>query len=173
MRQHWKVFAAFLVAAILIFVGSIYVFLWYVSMAQSSGMVPSILGLWSFSHLVTFIIYLVFWELLLIGIPTVVVGILGWQLWWNKLAVQERTGLEMTGRKRTAGGSGFSFLFFIVFAIKVYLDGKWHDPIATFTLDYVVSSMITILIGGVLIIGVPALFGLTWSLSRGMKKPLG
>jgi hypothetical protein len=61
-------------------------------------------------------------------------------------------------------------LFFIAFCIKVFIDGNWNVAIASWTLDYVVSSMITILVWTAIIFGIPAtIIGLLW-LSREMKK---
>ena len=62
-------------------------------------------------------------------------------------------------------------MFFVAFCIKVFVDGKWNVPIATFTLDYVVASIITILVLGLIIVGIPATIGLTWWISREPKKP--
>jgi len=57
-----------------------------------------------------------------------------------------------------------------MFTIKVYLDGNWNVAIATWTLNYVVDSMVSILVWGLVIFGIPAgIIGLVW-LSREMKK---
>jgi len=133
-------------------------------------MVPSILGLWTMANLVTFIVYAVLWELLLIGVPIAIAGVIGWR-WWKRIPREEWRGYRFSGRKRTSGGGGASLLFFVAFCIKVFVDGKWNVPIATFTLDYVVGSIITILVLGLIIVGIPATIGLTWWISREPKKP--
>jgi hypothetical protein len=58
----------------------------------------------------------------------------------------------------------------IAFAIKVYIDGNWNTPIADWTLNYVVDSMISILIWIVVIFGIPAAIGLIWWINHEMKK---
>ena len=45
LRKHWKIVAIFVVAGVLVFIGAIYVFLWFIGQAQSTGLVPSSLGL--------------------------------------------------------------------------------------------------------------------------------
>ena len=82
MRRHWRVAAFLVFGAALVFAGSVYVFLWFVGNAESSGQVPITLGLWTTSHLVTFILYAVFWEPLPVGIPIVIAVVMGWQ-WWK------------------------------------------------------------------------------------------
>jgi len=119
-RKHWAAFGVFVIAAALAVVWAVYIFLWFVSNAQSTGLVPSSLALWTMGSLVTFILYAIFWELLLVGVPVAVAAVLGW-LWWRGLPYDERMGYRMGGRSRSAGGSGgVSLLFFIAFCIKVY-----------------------------------------------------
>jgi hypothetical protein len=65
LRKHWKIAALFVVGAVLALVASVLVFLWFVGDAQSTDMVPMTLGLWTMSNLVTFVLHLVFWELVL------------------------------------------------------------------------------------------------------------
>jgi len=170
VRRHWHVIAMFALGGILAFAGAVYVFLWFVSNAQSSGMVPSMLGLWTMANLVTFIVYAVLWELLLIGVPIAIAAVIGWR-WWKRIPREEWRGYRFSGRKRTSGGGGGSLLFFVAFCIKVFVDGKRNVPIATFTLDYVVGSIITILVLGLIIVGIPVTIGLAWWLSREPKKP--
>src|SRR6266699_453032 len=114
MRKHWRMATVFALGAALV--------------------------LWTMSHLVTFIVYAVLWELLLVGIPIAIAAVAGWQ-WWKRLPEPERK-FHFAGRKRSTGGGGGSLLLFIAFCIKVFIDGRWNVPIATFTLDYIVGSMI-------------------------------
>ncbi len=171
MRKHWSIVAIFVVAVVLAVVGAVYVFLWFVGDAQTIGLVPAILGQWTMGHVVTFILHLIFWELLFIGIPAIIGAVVGW-LWWRRLPEAEKREYHFFGKRSrsTGGGGGVSFLFFVAFCIKVYVDGNWNVAIASWTLDYVVGSMITILVWTAIILGIPAaIIGLLW-LSHEIKK---
>jgi hypothetical protein len=171
LRKHWKIAALFVVGAVLALVASVLVFLWFVGDAQSTDMVPMTLGLWTMSNLVTFVLHLVFWELVLIGIPVGITAVGGWQ-WWKRLPNEEKKEYHFfSSRSRTTGGSGgISILFFIAFCIKVFIDGNWNFAIASWTLDYVVESMISILIWVAVIFGIPAAIGVILWINYSMKK---
>lgn len=171
LKNHWNMLAFWIIAGIVAVVGAILVYLWFVGEAQSTNMVPTILGLWSMEHLITFLLHLIFWELVIIGIPVAIVAILGW-LWWKKIPDEERKEYHFfsKGTRTEQGGGGCSFLFFVAFCIKVYIDGNWSVAISSWTLDYVVDSMITIAVWSAIVFGIPAIIiGLIW-LSREIKK---
>jgi hypothetical protein len=173
IRKHWKVVAAFVVAGILAVIGAIYVFLWFTVDAQTTGLVPSILGLWSMANVVSFILHLIFWELLLIGIPVIIGAVVGWQ-WWKRIPEAEKNQYHLSGkpsRSRDAGGA-VSTLLFVAFAIKVYVDGNWNAAISTYTLDYVVGSIIIILIWIGAISAIPAVIGVVWWIRHETEKTL-
>jgi hypothetical protein len=173
MRKHWNMVAVFAVAIILAVTGAVYVFWWFTGYAQTTGLVPSTLGLWSMANAVFFILHLIFWELVFVGIPAIIGAVIGWQ-WWKRLPEEEKKEYHLFGRgsrSRNAGGAA-STLFFIAFAIKVYVDGNWNVAISTYTLNYVVGSMITILVWIAVIFGIPATIGAIWWLHHEMyKKP--
>jgi uncharacterized membrane protein len=171
LRKHWKMAALFVVGAVLALVASVLVFLWFVGDAQSTDMVPMTLGLWTMSNVVTFVLHLVFWELVLIGIPVGIAAVGGWQ-WWKRLPNEEKKEYHFfSSRSRTTGGSGgISILFFIAFCIKVFIDGNWDVTIASWSLDYVVESMISILIWVAIIFGIPAAIGVILWINYSMKK---
>jgi len=171
LKLHWNMLIFWIIAAIVAAIGAIQVFLWFVSDAQSTALVPMTLAQWSMNNLVLFILYLIFWELVIVGIPVGVTALLGW-LWWKKIPEKERKQYTFFdgGSKTERGGSGISFLLFVAFCLKVYTDGNWHDAISSWTLNYVVDSMVTILFWGAILFGIPALIiGLIW-LARERKK---
>jgi len=164
IRKHWKIVVIFLLAGLLIFAGAVYVFWWFVGDAQSTGLVPSLLHLWTMNNMLMFVLHLIFWELLLIGIPAIIVGVAGWQ-WWKRLPAEERNSYHFSGKHSKArdGGSGVSVLVMLAFALKVYIDGNWNVAVGSWTFDYVVNSLITILIWSVVIFGIPAvIIGALW-----------
>jgi hypothetical protein len=163
IRKHWAAFAVFATAAILAFAGAVYVFVWFTGNAQSTGLVPSILSMWTMNNIVLFILHAIFWELALIGIPVAIGAVIGWQ-WWKRLPEQEKTEYHLSGKRSRHGraGGAISPLLFIAFAIKIYVDGNWNVAIATYTLDYVIGSMVTILIWIVAIFAIPAVIGVVW-----------
>jgi hypothetical protein len=114
-----------------------------------------------------FILHAIFWELVLIGIPVAIGAIIGWQ-WWKRIPEEEKKEYNLStkgSRSRSAEGA-VSPLLFIAFAIKVYVDGQWNAPIAGFSLDYVVGSMITILVWIAVIFAIPATIGFIWWITR-------
>ncbi|MCK5261544.1 MAG: hypothetical protein KAJ44_05145 [Thermoplasmatales archaeon] len=174
LRKHWKMLVLFVVGAILASIGAILVYLWFVGDAQLTGLVPATLGLWTMGHFVTFLLHLIFWELLFIGVPVILAAVAGW-LWWKKLPDEERKEYRcghLFGKRshRTEGGEGISFLIFIAFIIKVYLDGNWNVPFATWTFDYLVYSCLWALIWILIIFGIPMALGGIWWIRHEMKK---
>jgi hypothetical protein len=171
MKTHWNMFIYWIITGILVVIGAILIFLWFIDIAKSTNLVPIILGQWSMGNLVTFILHLIFWELLIIGIPIAIAAIVGW-IWWKRIPDEERKEYQFFGKRsrKENGGGGISFLFFVAFCIKVYIDGKWNIAIASWTLDYVVDSIISIIFWGAIIFGIPAIIiGLAW-LSYEIKK---
>ncbi|MBI0583973.1 MAG: hypothetical protein ISF22_07075 [Methanomassiliicoccus sp.] len=161
----------FMVGAILVSAGAILVLLWFVGHAQSTGLVPTTLGLWSIGNMVAFLLNLLFWELLLIGIPLIIVAIVVW-LWWRRLPLEERNEYTFRGKRSrsSSGGNAFSFLIFIGFLIKVYLDGNWDVAIATWSFDYLVYSVITVMVWIAIIFGIPLAIGIVWWLCHDMRS---
>ncbi|MBA7501578.1 hypothetical protein ES706_00150 [subsurface metagenome] len=175
LRNHWKMVVLFIVGAILASIGATLVCLWVVGEVQLAGLIPATLGLWSMGHLVTFLLRLVFWEVLLIGVPVILAAVAIIFLWWKKLPDRERKeyrrGHLFGTRSRTTNGRNvISPLVFIVFCIKVFLDGNWNVAFGTWTFDYVVYSFLWALIWVLIIFGIPMVLGGTWWIRHEMKK---
>ncbi len=132
--RHRSVVVLFVVAIVLAVLGAVMVFLWYVGQAQLNGTAPMTLGQWTMAAVVTFLLNLIFWEIVLIGVPMIVAAV-AFGLWWRRLPFEERQEYRFFhNRSRTRnGGSAFSLLVFIAFCFKVSLDGNWNAPFAGWT----------------------------------------
>jgi hypothetical protein len=172
LRKHWNVLVLFVLGAVLACIGAVFVYLWFVGDAQSTGLVPSTLRLWTMGHLVSFLLYLILWEVLFVGIPVIIAAMAGW-LWWRKLPIEEKKRYHFfsTRSRATSGGGGsISLLVLIAFCIKVFADGNWNVAFATWTFDYLVYSLLWALIWILIIIGIPATLGIIWWINHEMKK---
>ncbi len=170
LRRHWKMAAVFGAAAILLFAWAVWVFVWFVGLAQQSGIVPPRIGFWTMANLLNFVLNSIFWELVLVGVPLAACAVVGW-MWWRRLPYEERSSYRFGKRGRSArGGGGVGLLFFIAFLIKVYLDGNWDVAMGTFTVDYVVGSFVLILEWLAVIVGIPAAIALAWWIRREMSR---
>ena len=175
LRRHWNMFMLFVAAATIAIIAAIFVFVWFVDHAQATGLVPSALRSWSMRYVVDFLLHLIFWELVLIGIPVIIFIAAVYHLWWKKLPKAERKEYKekkLFGKRtrKTDGGEAISFLVTIFFVIKIWLDGNWNTPFASWDLDYLVYSWLTALMWVMIIIGIPILIGVIWWLNKEMKR---
>jgi len=127
------------------------------------------------NYLVTFILHVIFWELVYIGIPLIIIAILAWRFWWKRIPEDERivykqANLFGKSSRRSDGGGAISFLINIVFIIKVYYDGNWDFPFAQWSFDYLIYSYLWALIWILAIFGIPMAIGALWWIVHEMRK---
>lgn len=175
LRKHWQMVAVFIIIAVIAFIGAIYVFLWHVAEAQSTGLVPATLNLWAVKHIVFFLLYLLLWEFLIIGIPVLLIIGAMYFLWWKKFPDEEREEYKckhLFGKRsrKSESGGGISLLINVFFILKVYIDGKWSVPISNWKFDYLVYSYLTALMWVLIVFGIPILIGGSLWIIHEMKK---
>lgn len=163
-RKHWKAVLLLVLAAIAVFIGSICVLLWFVGYSEIGGHGTMQLGDWSMAVLIDFILNLILWEFLIIGIPTIAIGVVIFFQWWKKLPDEDREGLEKHGyknrknqRRMAYGGGGglIGILVFIAFCIIIYLDGNWSTALGSLQYSYLVYTWLTALVWVLIICGIP------------------
>lgn len=175
LKNHWKMLAIIIVGAVLAFIGAIYVFIWFIGEAQVMGLAPMFLGLWSMGNIIAFLLHLIFWEAVYIGIPVSIAAVATYFIWWKKIPEKERKEYRRAhffGKrsKRTDGGGAISFLIFIAFCILIYLDGNWNVAIGIWKFEYLTHTCLWAFIWVLIIFGIPMLIGGTWWLHHKMKK---
>ena len=169
MKRHWRMFVLGVAVVIAAIIGAILVFLWLAGDAQASGLVPRGLGSWAMVHVMDFILHLIFWEVLLIGIPLIICAAFVYYIWYKKLPKKERELYKRGKIFNAKGGTGMSFLIYVLFVVKVYIDGNWHSPFSTWRFDYCVDTFLWALIIILVLIGIPVALGGGWWIWQKMK----
>ncbi len=164
LKRHWRmtiVFVAIIAAAVVV---AVLVLQWFVDVAQTTGFVPTTLGLWSIGHVINFILHLIFWELLLVGSWVLVLVLLVLILWYRKLPEEERDIKAKRGRREE--GDAFGFLVGITWLIVVWLDGRWNLAFESWTFNDWVYSFLAAFAWDLLIFGIPILLAFMWWMRR-------
>lgn len=174
-RRHWKAVVAFVAGIVVVAAAAAAVFLWFAGRAQDSGLVPQALGDWSVGYVVTFFLNLLFWELVVVGIPVVVAAVAAYRFWWKGLPAEERAEYRMRrkNRPRSTGakfGDAICLLTNIFFLLIVYLDGNWNLAFSSWTFDYLVGSYLWALLGVLAAISVPMAIGGLWWLAKNAER---
>ena len=147
---------------------ALFVFLWVVASAQASGLVPSVLGLWTVGYGLTFILSVILWELLLVATWATPVALAVFFLWYKKLPEEERREYEGTSRRRKAarGSGGISFFTWLVWLVIVWTYGRWNLAFQNWTFNQLVYSWIAAGLVVLLIVGIPGAIYLVWSFRK-------
>ena len=165
LLKNWKmtlVLAACIVAAAVV---ALLVFLGVVN--EAALIMPASLGEWTIGLIVTFVLHLIFWELLLVatwGIPLAAV------LYWQFSKLPDADLWKPTGGRRESGDA-FGFLIGIAWLIMIWIDDRWNQTFQTWTFTEWIYSWLTALGWVLLIFGIPAVIILVlWLVNKEMKK---
>jgi len=160
--KHWKVFTVAIIGCVAAFAGALLVLFWFIDTSPIGAMGSATIGEWTLAWIWKFFIFLVLWELLIVGIPVVVAFGVGGYLWWNRFSAEEKA--EFKGRwrgKGTAETGGFEFFMFIAYSIYIYIKGDLFTPLGDYPYTYWVNSWFLTLAWLLVIIGIPAAIILT------------
>jgi len=162
IKKHWKIFAASIIGGAIAIAVSLLVLFWFIDTSTIGAMGSATIGEWTLAWIWEFFIFLILWELLIVGIPVAIIFGVGWYLWWKRLSAEEK--VEFKGRwrgKGTAEGGGFSFGMFIAYSIYMYINGDFYTPFGDFAYSYWVYAWFHTLAWLIVIIGIPVAIILT------------
>jgi hypothetical protein len=153
LKRHWRMAIVFALLFSVAAVVGLVVLLWFVETAQVTGLVPAMIGQWTIGYTITFILHLIFWELLLVGSWVLVIIITIMLRWYKNLPEEEREGWPKRGRREES--DAFGFLFGIAWLIVVFIDGRWDLAFESWPLDYWIYSCLSAAFWILLIFGAP------------------
>jgi len=178
-RKHWKAVLVFVLVGITVFIGSLCVLLWFIGYSNLGGHGTWTFNDWSMASILDFLLNLLLWEFLIIGIPIIAMGIVIFFQWWKKFPDEEKEGLEKHGYKSrknqrrmvfSSGGGVIGVVVFIAFCIIMYLDGNWSVSLASLQYSYFIYTWLIALMWVLIICGIPLVLILYFWLRMEIKE---
>jgi hypothetical protein len=158
IKQHWLAFTIFIIGSICAIAGAIWVLFWYIETSSIGAMGTATIGEWTLAWIWEFFIYLIFWELLLVGVPIVVAFGIGWLIFKKRLSSEEKEAYDNRDKqkhKKSSAGGAFGILMFIAFSIYMYIKGDFYTPFDTYGYSYWIYSWFEALGWLLIIFGIP------------------
>jgi len=158
-RLIWISLIVFVVGCIAALIGAVLVLFWYMETSTIGAMGTATIGEWSVVMIWSFFIYLILWELVIIGIPAGIAFGVGWYVFWRQLPDQEKSMFKARDKKKHHGSSasgGFGLFMFIALSIYLYIIGEINTPLGDQSYSFWVYSWFTALGWLLIIAAVPA-----------------
>ena len=165
IKKHWKVLFLCVVAIVVLSIIAVTVLIWHIQTSPIGNYGTATFDEWSLDWIVRFIIGLILWELLFVGVPAGLIFGLGGYLWWQRLPSDERTKFkeQHSKNKKARGASGFGLFIFIAYCIYIAIDGNYSTPFGNKPYSYWVYSYFLTIGWLLIIVGIPmAIAGLIY-----------
>lgn len=160
-KKNWKLIAVAFVACVILFIVALLVLILYINTSPIGGMGTWTLNDWTLNYIVGFMIQIILWELLFVGLPAGIFFGVGGYLWWSRLSEEDKQEYKAREkknkhRKRNAGGSGGgSFFMFIAYCIYIATQGKYDTPFGNESYSYWVFAGFYTFMWLLIIFGIP------------------
>lgn len=143
--------------------GLIAVFMWYSQSSLIGLQGTATIGQWSLAWVVEFVFFLILWEILIVGLPFLAIGGIGFLVWWTHLPEEEKQELKSydKGHKKdtTKKASGGTLAINIAYLIYIAIQGNYGTPFGDLPWSYWAYSYILTILWLALIAGVPIAIG--------------
>lgn len=159
IKKHEIAIIAVIIGVICLVIGALFVLFRFMETTPLGGQGTWTFNDWTLNYIVGFIILVILWELLFVGIPAGLFFGVGGYLWWRQLPEEEK--LEFKAREAThkkkdwCGGGGFSFFMFIAYCIYIAVDGNYNAPLGSQPYTYWIFSWFLTLMWIIVVFGIP------------------
>ncbi|MBD3254972.1 MAG: hypothetical protein GF383_07750 [Candidatus Lokiarchaeota archaeon] len=167
IKEHWAAIIASIIVGICAVVGMVLVLVWLVETSDIGLQGTATFDQWSLAWVVIFILLLILWELLFVGLPVGLFFGVGGYLWWRRLPDEEkqefRTREKESKKHRGKHFGGCNFVFFVAYCIYIAIEGNFFRSFGSLPYSYWLYACIWTVIWIIIIFGIPgAIIGIIY-----------
>ena len=161
IKNHLTALIVVIIAGIGVITGFLLVLFWFIQTSPIGLQGTATFDQWNLDWIVGFMLLIIGWELLFVGIPTGLFFGVGGYIFWKRLPDEEKQEYKAREkknkhRKRNAGGEGgFSFFVFIAYLIYMGIQGNYYTAFGSQPYSYWVYSMFFTIMWILIIFGIP------------------
>lgn len=162
LKEHWTALAVVIIALICALAGAIMVNIWFIETSPIGLQGKATFDRWTLNWVVGYIILIILWELLFVGVPLILFFGLGGYLWWRRLPEEEKQEFKerdkksrKTKAKQYGGGGGFGAFMFIPYCIYIAVDGNYNAQFGSRSYTYWLASYFLTFMWITIFIGIP------------------
>lgn len=165
LKRHWKAGIILIVGIVGVITGAILTLAFMINNSDIGGYGTWTIGDFSFGHIILFLLWLVLWEILFVGIPAAVFFGIFFGLWWYRLPAEEKALMERKDKEKgfkensNAVSGVFGFIVFIVFIILISIDGNLFTRFNAIQYTYWIAKLFLALFWILIFVGIPCLIG--------------
>jgi zinc transporter ZupT len=161
IKKHMTALIVAIIAGVCLFIGAVLVMFWFINTSPIGLQGAATFDQWSLDWIVGFLILIILWELLFVGIPAGLFFGVGGYIFWKNLPEEEKQEHKAREkknkhRKRNASsGGGFSFFVFIAYCITMGIRGDYYVAFGSHKYSYWVLYWFLTIMWIFIIFGVP------------------
>ena len=174
IEDHWKVLILIIAAIVVLSIVAVIVLIWHIQTSPIGNYGTATFDQWSLDWIVRFVIVLILWELLFVGLPAGLFFGLGGYLWWQRLPADEKKWFkdqEKRSHKTRNSGGGGGLLLFIAYCIYIAIDGNYYAAFGSQPYSYWIYSYLLMIGWLLIIISIPIAVAGLFYLRYWLKKP--
>ena len=161
IKEHMVAFIIVLIAGACIIAGLLIVLFWVIESSPIGNYGDALIGDWSLDWIVGFLWITIGWELLFVGIPTLLFFGVGGYIWWKRLPEEEKAEFKARDKKKnrvkkTGGSGGGGIVIFIAYLIYMGVQGYYYAPFNSMPYSFWVYSWFLTIMWIAIVIGIPA-----------------
>ncbi|NHJ22111.1 MAG: hypothetical protein EAX91_14285 [Candidatus Lokiarchaeota archaeon] len=161
IKEHMVTFIIVLIAGACIIAGLLIVLFWVIESSPIGNYGDALIGDWSLDWIVGFLWITIGWELLFVGIPTLLFFGVGGYIWWKRLPEEEKAEFKARDKKKnrakkTGGSGGGGIVIFIAYLIYMGVQGYYYVPFSSMPYSFWVYSWFLTIMWIAIVIGIPA-----------------
>jgi len=173
IKKYWKELLLCVIVVVVLSIIAIFVGISHIQASPFGDQGEATFDEWRLDWIVGFVVVLILWELLFVGVPALIIFGIGGYLWWQKATEEEKTNLKKEEKRKhkAEGAGGIGCFTFIAYCIYMGIFGYYYTPFGSYPYSFWLLHYFYTIGWLLIIFGIPMAIGGLLYLRYWLNKP--